>query len=240
MLRRGEFPQDLRFQTAQGVLRVIWRQASASQLAAPTVPPPVEGHPDLAVRVHESMVSNFSRAMIGGVTLTDKRLVEILEEGEGEVPEALKISDDKEPWSITFASNEPVNAVFADDTIRFAIRGRRFALGDRVVGNTLEMSAVYKLEKTPEGAKFTRQGDVSVEYIKLQGQLGLDQIAVRTVMREKFEALFAPEFNTTGLKLPGRWENTGKLHLERLISRDGWLSLAWLRAAVGQAVAQSN
>jgi hypothetical protein len=229
LLRRGEFPQDMKFRTQRGFLKVVWRQASSVQLAAQSVPPSIAGQHDAAVRVHESMVSNFSRAMIGGVTLTDKKLVEILQKNKGEVPEALRLSDDKEPWSITFAANDPVNAVFSDNTIRFAIRGRRFQLGERTVSNTLELSAVYTMEKTPEGARLVRQGDVSVDYIDLRRKPSPEQIIVRTVMREKFEALFVPEFNTKGITLPGRWENAGKLHLEHIAAQNGWLSLAWLQ-----------
>ncbi|MHB8970878.1 MAG: hypothetical protein ACYC3X_15285 [Pirellulaceae bacterium] len=231
LLRRGEFPQAMKFRTLQGFLNVVWRQAGPTQLAASTAPPTIAGQHDAAVRVHESMVSNLSRALLGGVTLTDKRLVELLEKnkGQGEVPEELRLSNDKEPWSITFSANEPVNASFAEDTIRFAIRGRRFELGDTVVTDTLEMSAVYRLEKTPEGAHLIRQGDVSVDYIDPRGQLRLDQIAVRTVMRKKFEALFAPEFNTTGIVPAGKWEKMGKLHLEHVAAQRGWLSLAWLQ-----------
>jgi hypothetical protein len=177
------------------------------------------------------MVSNFSRAMIGGVTLTDKKLVEMLEQNKTEVPEALRLSDDKEPWAITFAANDPVNAAFSDNTVRFAIRGRRFKLGDRIVNKTLELSAVYTIEKTPDGARLVRQGDVSVDYVDLRGQLTPEQIVVRTVMREKFEALFKPQFDTKGIALPGRWEKAGKLHLEQVAAQHGWLSLAWLQAA---------
>ena len=62
LLRRDEFPRDLRFQTIKGLLRVVWRQANAGQLAAPDTPPPLPVHHDLGVQVHESFVSNFSRA----------------------------------------------------------------------------------------------------------------------------------------------------------------------------------
>ncbi len=62
-------------------------------------------------------------------------------------------------------------------------------------------------------------------------------------MREKFEALFVPEFNTKGIALPGRWENAGKLHLEHVAAQNGWLSLAWLQTVGKPAdsrLAQSN
>jgi hypothetical protein len=86
------------------------------------------------------------------------------------------------------------------------------------------------VEKTPAGALLTRQGDVSVEYVGVTGQLPAEDIAIRSVMRKKFEALFRPQFETTGIKLPGRWEEFGTLHLEQLVTQSGWLKLAWTRA----------
>ena len=108
---------------------------------------------DLAVRVHESLVSNLSRALLGGVRLTDEQLAEILLERTGEVPAGLEIMPDKSKWAITFSPVDPVSAVFADNTIRFAVRGRRFELDATVVRNTLEMSAVYAFEQTATGAR---------------------------------------------------------------------------------------
>ena len=61
-------------------MEIVWRQANAGQLAAPNKPTPIEGENDVAVQLHESFVSNFSRAMLGGVRLTDKRLVELARE----------------------------------------------------------------------------------------------------------------------------------------------------------------
>jgi hypothetical protein len=245
LLRRGEFPKLMQFATKSGVLSVVWRQAGPAQLAASSSPPPLSGERDVAVRVHESMVSNVSRAMLGGVTLTDKRLVEILEKNGREIPEELQLSDDKDAWSITFSPTDPVQATFLDNTIRFAIRGRRFTAGENTVNKLMELSAVYKMEKTPAGAHLVRQGDVVVEYVGLKDGPGLEEIAVRTVMRNKFEALFAPEFNTTGLVPEGRWAKIGTLHLEHASAQTGWLSLAWLQVptvapAVPTQVAQTN
>ncbi len=245
LLRRDQFPQELKFRTIGGLLKIVWRQANASQLAAPDMPPPIEGKNDLAVRLHESFVSNFSRAMLGGVRLTDKRLVELLEKNMGEVPEAVRLTQDKEPWAITFSPQDPVSATFANNTIRFAIRGRVFELGERTVRSELEMSAVYQLQKTPAGAHLTRQGGVSVEYVGATRRRSSDEVIVRTVMRQKFDALFAPEFTTTGIPLPGSRENTDRentnqLHLEHLAADNGWLGLAWTQVKGPATVTQAR
>lgn len=231
LLRRDEFPQNMRFSTQGGRLLVTWLQANSSQLAAAVKPPPITGDHDLAVQLHESFVSNFSRAMIGGVRLSDQRLVEILEKNKIDVPEAVQLSEDKPSWAITFSSQNPLNATFSDNTLRFAIRGRKFELGERVVNKELEMSAVYQLTKTPAGARLTRQGDVSVEYVGVTGNIPTDEVIVRTVMRQKFEALFIPEFETTGIELPGRWQAGGKLLLDHIATQEHWLHLAWTQDA---------
>ena len=245
LVRRGEFPKLMQFATKGGVLSVVWRQAGTTQLAASSAPTALSGDRDVAVRVHESMVSNISRAMLGGITLTDEKLVEILKKNGREIPEELQLSNDKDSWSITFSANDPVHATFSDNTIRFAIRGRRFTAGSNTVSKLMELSAVYQLEKTPAGAHLVRQGDVVVEYVGLKDRPGLEEIAVRTVMRRKFEALFAPEFNTTGLVPEGGWAKIGTLHLEQAAALNGWLSLAWLQVptaspAAPTQVAQSN
>jgi hypothetical protein len=240
LLRRDQFPEDMRFSTSDGHLNVVWRQAQNAQVAAPVAPPPLEAPHDMAVRVHETFVSNFSRALLGGVTLTDERLQQILEDTTGNVPDELKVAQDKDPWSITFSSSDPVSAEFDDGMIRFAVRGRRFTLGDQTFSDTLEMSAVYKLTKTPEGAHFVRQGDVSVEFIGGRGTVSPKQVALRTVMRRKFEALFEPEFRTDGLTLPGRWKSAGKLHLNAMVSNARWLTLGWQKtAATGPQTAKA-
>lgn len=230
LLRRDEFPQNLKFRTTPGQMHVVWSQANASQLAAPNTPDPLTGSYDLAVQLHESFVSNFSRAMLGGIRLTDKRLVEILQKNGAEVPEELVSSDGVEAWAITFSARDPISATFSDHTVRFAIRGSQFESGENRVRRSIEMSATYNVEKTPAGAMLTRQGDVSVEYVGVTGQLPAEDIAIRSVMRKKFEALFRPQFETTGITLPGRWEEFGTLHLEELVTHSGWLNLAWTQA----------
>ena len=118
------------------------------------------------------------------------------------------VSDDKEPWAITFSSREPVNATFSTtyDSLRHPrppVRTRRDC-GRK----ELEMSAVYELEKTPPGAHLTRQGDVSVEYVNAKGRLTAEDIIVRTVMRRKFEALFAEYRENRHHIAMGRWWTT--------------------------------
>ena len=227
LLRRGQWPSVFHVSSTPKNVVLKMLQANVAQASAAVAAPKVDESRDLDVRLHETFVSNFSRAMIGGVTLTDERLEEILEKSGGEVPDELKTSSDKPPWSITFSSTKPVSATFREGRVRFAIFGRRFSQGGNVVESPIRLSASYSIERTPQGAKLTRQGDVVVEFTRLK-RLGPTQIALRTVMRAKFEALFKPEFNTEGIQLPGRWKDAGILKLAHISPQSGWLSVGWI------------
>jgi hypothetical protein len=196
------------------------------QLAAATPPPEMEQNHDFSLRLHESFVGNFSEAAIGGVTLTDERLVEILEENDQEVPDELKIDPSKDPWSITFAATQPIRVEFNDQQVKLVIRGRRFTRGEQVVSAEMDIWAVYDISRTQEGATLTRNGEVQAEYTK-GGFENAAKIAVKTLMRKKFDALFKPEIVGEGLQLQGQMGEAGPLKLGQLDVSRGWLALGW-------------
>jgi hypothetical protein len=61
---------------------------------------------------------------------------------------------------------------------------------------------------------------------------------MKTLLSRKFEALFKPEIESQGLKLPGRWAHLGTLSLESLLAQDGWLALEWSVPGNPQQVAR--
>jgi hypothetical protein len=173
------------------------------------------------------MVGNAAEIVVAGRKLTDERLAEMLEEATGEVPEELQISQDKDPWSITFAAVRPFSVEFTGQTATLALRGRQFTRGDQEINDRMMITARYKLEQDGNGSKLTRDGDVVVEYMDIKGRQSIRQITFKTFLRKKFESLFKPEFASEGLKLPGQWERAGRLTLRQLQSDQGWLTLGW-------------
>jgi len=236
LVRRGGFPQRLQFRTTDEALQVTMLQAGRDQLAASTTPPPLTGKFDLAVRLHESLVGNLSQAVLGGVTLTDEGLAEMIEELTGKVPEELAVTDESDPWSITFASELPIEARFDAQTVKILIRGKRFGRGDQEVRKMLEISATYAIEKMPDRARLVRQGDVQVDFVGRQS-LSASDIAMKSFMKRKFDGLFKPEIVSEGLVLPERWKGLGKLQLQQLDCENAWLALGWLKPP-GQAELQ--
>jgi hypothetical protein len=227
LLRRGGFPEDITFSSTSEQIKFVTTQATYGQLGAPVPPPPHEGEHDLAVRAHESAVINYGETMLGGTTMTDEDLVKIIRDDlEREVPEELQITPDKDPWSITFAREVPFRAQFVDQTVKVALRGTRFTRGEQRINEPIEISALYTVEKAGGGSKLVRQGDVEVTFLQRE-RLGATQVAFKTFLRRKFEALFKPEFASDGLQLKGRLARAGKLQLKELKSDEAWVVLGW-------------
>ena len=232
LIRKGGFPEEMEMMTTSEMVMGKLVQTGWNQVSAGFEAPALEGSPDLSVRLHESFVRNFSESTIGGYHLTDEKLVELLTELGAEIPEELKTDSGREPWSITFSSNQPVSLSVDDGVLSFAIRGRQFTDGDRVIREIIEIKASYLIEKTDVGSRLVRQGDVEVNFVG-RTRLTAQQVAFRTVMRRKFGAIFKEEISTDGFVLPGRWENSGTMKISQLVAEKGWLVLAWKLAKSG-------
>ncbi|PHS13229.1 MAG: hypothetical protein COA78_07310 [Blastopirellula sp.] len=224
---RDSFPAKMNFSTTTEGLHLEMMQVTRFQLAAPTAPPStVTGKEDLAVQLHESMINNFGEAILGGVKLTDEGLVELLEQRGEEVPEELQITDDKDPWSITFDYIRPIEVQFNEGQVAISIRGRQFTRNETAINKTVRIGAVYNISKGKNGAKLVRDGDVKLEFV-LMKKLGAREIAFKTFMVKKFDAIFQKEIVGEGLKMQGEWEKLGPLPLSLLSSKQGWLSMGW-------------
>ena len=151
-----------------------------------------------------------------------------------EVPDELQITEDKDPWSITFARESPARARFEDGRVFMAIRGDQFTRADQVVNEPIEITANYNIEITNEGtARLVRDGDVEVNFLERE-RLSAAQVTFRTFLRRKFRAMFKEEFVGEGLKPKGRWAKAGTLRLELIDSNNHWLNLGWNLPIGGQ------
>jgi len=239
LIRRDGFPQILQFTTTEDDLHVTALESGPDQLAAPDGPPTLTTNLDVGIRLHESLVANMSQAALGGVTLTDERLVELVERLTGAVPDELAITEEDDPWSITFVSERPLEARFDEQSFTIFIRGKRFTRGETEVKKSIQISSTYKVAKTPEGAKLTRQGDVTVEFSGSK-RLSASQVAMKTFVKKRFEALFKQEIVSDGIELPGRWQQAGKMTLQQLHCDDGWLALGWHQPPRGTRTAKKD
>lgn len=235
LVSRDAFPQRLEFRTTAEQIDVRGVEQGAAGLGAANAPPDLLPGHDVSVRAHESALVNFGEAMLGGVTLTDEKLETIIRDDlKAEVPEELQITPDKDPWSITFADEMPVRAMFSGGGLSMAIRGRRFTRGDQAVSEPIEISAKYTIEKTDTGSKLTRQGEVDVKFLERE-RLTAQQSVFKTFMTRKFSALFKSEIVSEGIVLKGRLEKAGKLQVQEITTDQGWLAIGWQLAGTPAA-----
>lgn len=240
LVRRGEFPDELRFSSTSDRAEVRVLQASSGLLAAPTLPPAQAADFDAAVRVHESTVTNFGQGILSGYELTDLRLEKLIKDDmKADLPEELrvtlpdgKLDQDKEPWAIVFAKELPVRAKFSGGGVWMAIRADGFKRGDGykpALTELIEISANYLIEKTEKGATLKRVGDVQVRFPSRANpeQITLRDSPIVTFIRRKFRSMFKEEFIGEGIALKGRWEKAGKLQLQDIQSDKAWLAAGW-------------
>ncbi len=229
------FPQQLSFETDKQAVHVVSLEIGNSRLAAPTPPPqPASTNADMVLRVHESMINNFALDALGGMTVHEEKFQAAVVDMIGRLPDKLKGEEDQEPWAITFARRQPISVTFADDGFKIIIRGSEYFKGANSYP-AMDVTAVYKIEKTPEGFKFVRQGDIQV-FPPGRQQVGGKEQTIRTMLTKRFSKVFEPEMKGEGFMFSGKLEKVGKMLPLEVQCRDGWLTIAWRRASAEQKI----
>jgi hypothetical protein len=227
LVRRDGFPRRFDVRSTDDAINLTVMQAGAGHLAAFNQPPDQPAGFAVTARLHETFVGNFSEAALGGVTLTDEQIADMMLDLTGKVPDDLVVTEDSEPWSITFAQSHPVDARFGDNRVTIVLNGDRLTRGkDGGTDKPVRISATYDVQKTPQGARLVRDGDVQVELLN-QPQTGARNTILRSFIRTKFRALFKEEIDRKGIQLGGRWEKAGELQLDHLNFGNTWVALGW-------------
>ncbi len=229
LIRRGAYPERIDFSTTDDSLEVHWLQTVAG-LASPTPHPPLAGNPDIAFRVHESMVNNFAADMLGGYHLTEQDLQTALVEMLGELPERFQAEEGKEPWSITFDRFRPITVRFGANRLGLIVRGSRFTSGDKEYARPMNISVEYAIEPAENGVRLVRQDDVVVlpPGFRKGQRLGIQDTTLRNLLIRRFNRMLDAEFVVNVIELPEEYQHLGQLVVDELKSDIGWLATAWM------------
>jgi hypothetical protein len=243
LVEKGQFPSLLRFRTTDEALYVVGRQAADWQLGATDEPPTLEANPDLAVRLHESMLNNLFAGLRSGKRLEQEEVKQQLIATFGELPEQLRNDEEKDPWSITFADYQPIVVRFLDDGFTIDVHGKAYTSGDRELQG-MNVSAKYKLGVDENGLKAVREGDLAIfppGFKPGERPLSVREQSVRRIVQRRLGKLLAEEIKAEEpLKLPGKWEAAGPLAPVQWGAANGWLTVAWDRIAKLKASAQGT
>ena len=233
MTRRGIFPQRIRLMSSDhqvGVRSLLLEPTGKPQRFAPV--PEIQGWPDIAVRLEESMINNASHTIFAGKTYDgpalDKEFSTFLKPLMGEPVETTEKGED---FSITFPEAKPIEIHFRDQGFQVTIRGEEFST-ERGAFDGMDTTAFYKLQKTPTGLIAKRQGDLEVyppNFKKGKDTLSFREKTMQELLKRKFGKVMKPEFEMKELKLPENMRKAGDLVTTQVDSNNGWLVLAWRR-----------
>ena len=243
LTERKLFPEDLRISSTAAYVSLASVHAGPFDLSAPSEPPALAGEPDVAIRVHESMVNNMATGALAGMLLDEERVLAAITEMFGSLPEALEPDEDSEPWGITFARRTPIGVSFSDGQFGITIRGRKYAKG-RTEYPGMNVSAAYKIEKTDAGFRAVRQGEPEVlppGFVPGSGKrLSAKQQGLRTMLQRRLARLFDEVLVPEPIKFSGERSNRGALVLTQWKALDGWLVMGWQWKASEKPMASSE
>ena len=179
--------------------------------------------------MHESVVNNTASSALGGVYLMEADFHSLVKDLLGEFPKELeeeKSEESEQPWGIDFSRDRPIWVEFADGSIRFGIRARRFVRGDETHPG-MAVVVTYRVEQTGDGITLLRNEEFDITPLDFEDReekrFSAKETTVRTLLQRRLEKLFEKKFVPKPLAFEGDWEKAGPLVLKRLEAKDGWL-----------------
>ena len=241
--KRKLFPEQVHFRTERDAVVMTARLADPDQLAAATPPPAAPLRSDLAIRIHQSLLTNFATSAVAGMTYRDEEIQDLFQEIFGEVPEQLKPKEDEEPWAMTFAQQDPVLVTFGESGFRVTVCGRRYYRDEESYPG-MNVTAEYKLTITPDGVQAIRQGDLRIVPPRFAGgaggQLSSREIVIRTLLERRFGHIFEKELLVENFVLAPEGRTVGKMKASGVQTNDGWLTITWVLAPTEELAADAS
>ncbi len=233
LTRFHAFPRLFNWHTTHDNVALTLGHDLRNRLSAPSAPPELSGTPDMALRLHESFINNYTQSILGGRKLRQEDVESMLVNQFGEVPEKMKQDKDEEekgPWSVTFPNENPVTIHVDDNLLVFTFRGSRYTSGDRSFG-AMNVTSRYQLAHDGRTVRATRQGDLEVvpPNFKPGQTLSPRDTVLRNLLRKKFTKLFDEQIVLDAIKLQGAFEKAGALYATQWKADNGWVLVGWQR-----------
>ena len=233
----------------QGIL-AVGKKSSISTLAAPNAPAKTFVPADIAVRIHETMLSNYLDSTFAGKKFSDKELAKEIGAIMGEAPKALtaKPKDGEETedksFTITFANVRPIQFEFEDNAFRIVVSGQRFEEGDKKIDAGLTIALRFKIKRVDGMLKLVRDGRAELDY---SGEKSIGIVAFRSVLDGKLNPkkggqaieVELPENLIPVDQVEALKESpvAKRLRLIQCRAEKGWLYLGWNYVPESQDVA---
>jgi hypothetical protein len=257
LMRRNEYPRELRFHSSSSAVLVDVTQANRSQLAAAGAPPPEPAGHDVSGRFHQTVASNYSAVFLSGATLSEtsptedphldrplptwlERALDETEADDDDEPmedRAQELSADPfKPWTLTFRRVRPLTIGFDSGQLLLIVHMAQFTSGDEQFFNW-DLIARYNVRAENGELVFSREGrveflptgfDPAVDQRMPAGQVAVRQNLMKVVNDMNARGEGIPDRIAVPVVTPrGELEHIGELRVTRATSDNGWLSVGW-------------
>ncbi len=137
-----------------------------------------------------------------------------------------KGSEDDRDFVIQFSAFRPVVFEARDGKLRLGLRGDRFESEGRKLTRPLQITAVYRPVRGPNGWYFELEGKAEVDFPGRK-KLSVGEVALRTTIQRKLADKFPERILDRALPLPDRLRAVGPLAVQHLDANNGWLTVAF-------------
>jgi len=184
---------------------------------------------DVAVCLNDRFVNETAAKILGGKTITDEQLSNLMLTLTGKTPQPLWVHAHADRWRLVADAEKPLQITFADDAISITLRIVEVFYGEQHFQRAAEVSAKFSLEITQDGPHLIRVGDVKVKLADDPSASPGEDAPLQQLLRRKFSGVFVSDLYFDGLTPPagGTWGKLRHLQLTKLSSREGWFAVGY-------------
>jgi hypothetical protein len=231
------FPPEVRFRSSPRFLQVWVESDPERDLPLPSTSVSLDPKLDLHVILHEGYLAALAEDQLGHRRILDRDVLELVEWLRGSAPWVLWVHERRPPWSITLAQRQPLAVRFQQGQIDVRIRLCEAQFGTETLRAPIEITLTVRPEITVDGTCLRRLTGPTVRIDRAAQRTDQTKTELAsatedrfaTLIRQKLEGIFPPEFYFDGLQTPvgGSWDRIRRLHLTQLTSDNGWFNIGY-------------
>jgi hypothetical protein len=213
------------YNSSSNAIHGVLTQRTTSQLAA--LKPsdlPKAADAQVIIEAHQSAIMNSIDVFLGGRTLRNNDLDDLVRQFGGEISPELEKEANADPWSITFAAFHPIQIDLNDGLVKMNLRIGQMTRGDQVLKQDASVTAVYRPSVHNGYFRMDREGDVKIEFF---GKISnIAAVSMRAFLKGKFEDTFKPLLVNAPITLPPpKQANVPQVQISDLQLDNGWVQV---------------
>ncbi len=214
------------YNSSSTVIQGLLTQRTNSQLAALTPSDlPKAFDAQVIIEAHQSAVMNAIDVFLGGRTIRNYDLDDLVRQFGGKVTPELQKEANADPWSITFAAFHPIQIDLNDGLVKITLRIGQMTRGEQVLKQDAAITAVYRPTIYNGYLRLDREGEVKIEFFGKISNIGA--VSMRAFLKGKFEDTFKPVLVNAPMTLPTpKQPNVPPMQVSNLQLDNGWVQVS--------------